>query len=116
MVIRLLLVAVTFVAACRFKEGDFGDRACDGDEQCAPDERCISNLCAQTECTAPTDCGASHQFDCVEGHCVVRTCQGLDGCEPGFDCAGGLCIAACADHDGDSYKFGPGCTDTQDCD
>src|SRR5438445_1490445 len=114
--VKTLLAAGLALAACTFDTKKFDDRACNSDADCTrPDESCVVNVCTQRSCNLDSDCGASHQFTCASGACVVEACSALADCALGFDCEGGFCQAACADHDGDGVGFGTPCSGVQDC-
>ena len=94
MVMRIYILLLALVCACKFDERDFGDRLCVAAEDCPrPDQDCIENTCTQKSCSSDSQCGTSHDFACVSGVCVVDTCTDTD-CELGYACMEGFCQAS----------------------
>ncbi|HLL25057.1 MAG TPA: hypothetical protein VK427_23140, partial [Kofleriaceae bacterium] len=89
---RVVVLVLCLVAACRFDERAFGERFCTGDQDCArPDQSCIEHTCTQRACVTDIDCGADYAYACTAGGCVVRTCAGVAECALGFACSDGMC-------------------------
>ena len=84
--VYVALIALT-LAACGFKDRNFGDRSCSTDQDCPrPDQSCSQNTCVQRSCTSPSDCGPGFAFDCVSGGCVATGCTTSSDCPIGFTC------------------------------
>ena len=91
---------------------------CGNERHCPQGQTCDANLhsCSGTTTGCMDDNGCDPRHHCFEGACV--SCTTNDQCQPGEECsANHSCVAqvaACVDHDGDTY--GPGCDPGPDCD
>lgn len=92
---RLFSILLLVVTACRFDEGEYGDRLCTGDQDCPrPDQSCIRMTCTQRTCDEALDCGSGFAYSCELGGCVAVTCAAAD-CPDGFACTtDGYCEAS----------------------